>query len=218
MVTRRDVMAASQNWENLRKIFEHKCSPQKNPLFCKKDFYKFLSNYSVGRTIQRGKRDKFRTWLISSNFDLTAMINDATGKTLDQNLVKVTKKFGTIQKRKNYVSRGSRRAPISLVSKIASFLAPDKFIAWDTYARKGLNIELSHSKWRPFPSYAAYLKDINFVMSCSVGNQVRATCKKYASKKLAKSRSFHLRVLDQYLMRKGGRPAVRVPKSKICLL
>ena len=62
------------------------------------------------------------------------------------------------------------------MSKIAAFLAPHAFIAWDEYARKGLNAVLERSLSYKFDGYADYIANMNQLLSGEVGQRVRSAC------------------------------------------
>lgn len=198
MVKQTDVMIAAQNWLDWQDVFEYTRYVADNPLLTRHGrFKKFLGEYRVHRTIRRGTSDQLRTQLGQSQFPLAAMLNDATGQELDIQQDKLRVRFGTCN--------GQRRL-ISPLSKIAAFLAPHAFTAWDQYARKGVNIALHRPPSRAFGSYADYLADVNLLMTGEFGRLVRAACpNNYPTQHAAEQGRFHRRVLDVCLMRLGGR-------------
>lgn len=217
MVTKQDVDAAANNWRNWQTVFEYAGSLQTNTLLEYKKFHKFLREYSVGRTIERGKREAFRDWCRSQNSSLRLLLEDQTGMQLENQLVELTKKFGARIKKPEHKRFDIPRTPRSLLSKIASFLAPGNFIAWDNYACKGVKIEMRPTKRKAFPDYVAYRADVETLMSGRLGDQVRAACAgEYPSPHAAVGDRFHLRVLDVYLMRRGGRGSKPARKREGC--
>jgi hypothetical protein len=198
MPNQKDVRDAKENWEDWQCVFEPKGHVRNNPLLQdKKRFNKFLREYSVRRTIRRDTGDDLRKRLTSASFNIDSLVRDRSGETLTKRAYELRKSFGT---------HDPPRAILSAMSKIAAFLAPHAFIAWDQYARKGLNIALGRPPSRKFPSYAAYLKEVNGLLSGEIGNRIKSACVgEYPSKEAKKDDRFHRRVLDIYLMRLGGR-------------
>ena len=125
-----DVSIASKNWQVWKRVFEHASDPADNPLLTEACTFKnFISEYSVKRTIQGGKSDELRKRLRSSTDDLQKLLDDKSGRELDTQERVLRRDFGT---------HGGTRGVLSAVSKIAAFLAPDTFSAWDQYARAGV--------------------------------------------------------------------------------
>lgn len=195
-VANNDIKAARKNWKEWKDVFEHRGDPRDNPLLkdsCR--FDKFLSSYSVGRTIRKGMRDNLRKALCDTN--LRSLLRDQSGKKLDNLECKLHRKFGTHR---------PRRKMISVMSKIAAFLAPHAFIAYDQFSRKGLNKLLERPKSRNFVCYADFLMEVNGILHGEIGRHIRKACVgKYPSKQTSLNNRFHRRVLDAYLMRLGDR-------------
>lgn len=196
MVTDLDVKIAAQNWRNWKVVFEHGGTPDKNPLLLDASLFKrFLREYSVQRTIRAGCSDKLRQLLCSQDFPLNALLSDETGRILDRKETALKQQYG---------SKG--QSLISAISKVAAFLAPHTFVAWDKYARRGVNLSLRRARSNIFRSYAEYLEDINRLMRSEIGEQVSVICAgKYPTAYSSELGRFHRRVLDVYLMRIGGR-------------
>jgi hypothetical protein len=92
------------------------------------------------------------------------------------------------------------------MSKIASFLSPHAFVAYDQFCQKGLNTVLERSPSYKCGSYREFIGDINRILSGDIGGSVRSACVgKYPSAYAAKRDRFHRRVLDVSLMRVGVR-------------
>jgi hypothetical protein len=125
-ITERDIKIAKENWEKWKSVFENEGPAADNPLLADSStFGAFLDEYSVRRTIRRGTSDELRITLGSPTFELQALLNDTSGKLLDAREAALRAQFGTLCGK-----RGLRSA----MSKIASFLAPHAFVAWDEYA------------------------------------------------------------------------------------
>jgi hypothetical protein len=193
-VTSDDVNRAKKNWLDWQHAFEFTGDKASNPVLADKDcFNKFVKEYHVGRTIRKGTREAFRQRIqheISS-------FQPGTGAAIDALDQKLRKEFGTC---------GGARGQRSLLSKIAAFLAPETFIAWDKYACRGLCIVLDKTIDRPSNSYQKYLEKLNTVLEGPIGRQICiAIDDSYPSQFAARNNRFIHRVLDTYLMRVGGR-------------
>lgn len=130
MIGQKDIDIAKKNWMDWMSVFEHKGTLVDSPLLISPElFNKFLQEYSVGRTIRAGKRDKFREALRCDNSGLAEKLSDFSGKGVDELEDLLRPRFGVMNG-----DRGIR----SVISKIAAFLVPAQFIAWDTFARTGV--------------------------------------------------------------------------------
>ncbi|MGA8612839.1 MAG: hypothetical protein WB760_14305 [Xanthobacteraceae bacterium] len=190
------VKKATENWLDWKNVYEHSGVPRDNPLLVDDTkFESFLIIYSVGRTIRSGTSEQLRNLLCSPQFQLTTLLDDTTGSKIDEQNSILRAQFGTHQGQ-----RGLRSA----LSKIAAFLAPHAFNAWDTQARKGLKRTLQRRSPR---TYAEYLAGVNELLAGELGERVRDACIDNYPTQYAKDRDrFHRRVLDRYLMDRGGRP------------
>jgi len=190
------VEVARKNWSDWRDVFEHVGSPKTNPLLGKPDrFKRFCVEYSVQRTIRRGTHDDFRCELAKSKF--SAAVRDPTGHRLDALEVELRKRFGT-QRGKNSIR--------SVLSKVAAFIRPQRFVAWDTYGKRGANIALGRKASHRFNNYAEYLAAFDLVWKGPRGQQIRDYIATSGAQSAAESEPrFQRRVLDMYLMKLGGR-------------
>jgi hypothetical protein len=134
--------------------------------------------------------------LRSSQFPLQELLEDAAGAILDEQEPQLRTQFGT---------QGGRRKLRSALSKIAAFLAPHAFNAWDTHACKGLKCTLQLR--RSVQSYAEYCVYLNQLLAGDLGERIQDACgNKYPTQYVKERDRFHRRVLDRYLMDLGGRP------------
>jgi len=197
-ITDGDIKIASENWQQWKSVFEYEGPAANNPLLADSStFGAFLNEYSVRRTIRGGTSDKLRITLGNPAFELQALLNDTSGKLLDARETALRAQFGT---------HSGKRGLRSAMSKIASFLAPHAFVAWDKYARKGLNMASERSRSYAFGNYSEYIGDMNRVLSGHIGECVRSACAdSYPTQYASKRDRFHRRVLDVFLMRLGGR-------------
>lgn len=186
---------ARQNWKAWRVVFEHRGTIATNPLLGDaKRFSSFCKEYSVARTLRRGTQNEFRLSLIES---LSELIRDDSGRALDKLEAELRPRFGT---------HGGTRRIVSVLSKVAAFVRPERFVAWDSYGKKGVNIVLGRSANFPFHSYAEYLTAFDQVWNGQRGQQIRdfATTDR-ARISIEREPRFLRRVLDVCLMKCGGR-------------
>ena len=95
---------------------------------------------------------------------------------------------------------------ISVLSKVAAFIRPDRFVAWDGYAKKGVNIVLGRTASAPFDSYADYLGAFDTAWNGHPGQQIRGYMRRVnPHSALEREPRFLRRVLDVCLMKCGGR-------------
>lgn len=193
----KSVGIARKNWRDWQDVFEHRGPISENPILaCPDKFRRFCKEYSVHRTIRHGTHDKFRLELKSSRQFKNAVMDGSGGK-----LVRLERKL-----RKRFGTLGGRRGMVSVLSKIAAFVRPDRFVAWDNYAKKGLNRTLDRSVSSPFPTYADYLKEIDRVWRGYLGRDIKAHMKKSRVWSAVENKAhFQRRVLDVYLMKCGDR-------------
>lgn len=93
-----------------------------------------------------------------------------------------------------------------MLSKVAAFVRPDRFVAWDRYAKKGVNIVLGHRASSPFRAYADYLAAFDEAWKGQAGTQIRDYLTRVGATDAVESEPrFLRRVLDVYLMECGGR-------------
>lgn len=188
---------AQKNWHDYHDVFEHGDEIATNPLLANSDrFAHFLMEYRVSRTIRQGTHDKFRGALKDSP-QFEEAIHDDTGHLLDKLESELRRDFGT--------SEPPRRM-ISVLSKVAAFVRPERFVAWDRYAKKGLNIVLGRRVSSPFKAYSDYLVAFEEAWNGHAGQQIRDYLTGVGANDAVESEPrFLRRVLDVHLMKCGGR-------------
>ena len=198
LVSQFHVKKAKENWLVWQNVYEHTGAAADNPLLADETtFSTFLKAYSVGRTIRGGTSAALRELLQSSQFPLQKLLGDPTGVTLDEQDTRLRAQFGTC---------GGRRGLRSALSKVAAFLAPHDFNAWDSYARKGVERTLQPGSVQ-VRTYAKYCADLNRLLAGELGERIRGACiNNYPTPHSEEEGRFHRRVLDRYLMDLGGRP------------
>jgi len=195
---------ARRNWNEWRSVFEHAGSVDNNPLLTNPElFNKFVQEYSVGRTIWTGQRELFHFKLRGTEF--IDAIQDDTAMSLQKVANGWREDFGTISKNNPTKPVKAHKAIISILSKIAAFLRPETFLAWDTYAKRGLNIASGKPASRSFQNnYCAYLEAVNAVWNGEIGQAIRDITAQ-STEQVEREPRFQRRVLDLYLMKLGGR-------------
>ena len=199
------VEKARKNWEDWREVFEHDGPINENPVLSDKvRFASFCAEYSVHRTIRKGRQNQFREALIRSS-TFSKAIRDDTGHSLDRLERHLRPKFG---------SKEGKNRLTSVLSKVAAFVRPERFVAWDRFARAGLNTVLCRPLSCPFKTYSNYLSDFDSVWNGQLGKQIRHYGAKHAHAEVEGEDRFLRRVLDIYLMKCGGRWSRKRWRSK----
>jgi hypothetical protein len=189
------IQVARTNWNKWLDVFEHGEPICTNPLLVKPElFASFLAEYSVGRTIRHGTHDEFRCALASQASDAT---RDDSGVALDALETDLRKRFG---------AHDPPRSILSALSKVAAFVRPERFVAWDRYARKGLAKVLGGAPSIKFDSYALYLEAFDRVWKGEPGQKIADYVKRVGAESPVEGElRFQRRVLDVYLMKCGDR-------------
>lgn len=194
----KSLRTARDNWNCWKRVFEHSGPLGENPLLAEPElFAHFLWEYSVNRTIRSGKHDELRQILAKSEW----AFQDDNGKGIDKLEKQLRPEFGTARDE----PYEGRNQIISALSKVAAFLRPERFVAYDRYAKRGLNDVLERGASCKFNGYAEYLTMFDGAWHGETGHKIREYLKKRAKCKLVKELRFQRRVLDVYLMRRGGR-------------
>lgn len=182
---------ARENWCKWRDVWEHTGPTNTNPVLSDlKRFQAFLSEYSVYRTIAAGKADELRKCLVRR----IAKISDAHG--IDRMEKDLRNKFG---------ARNGRNHIISVLSKVAAFVRPETFVAWDRFAKRGINLECQRSASAAFTNYAQYLAEFDAIWNGNLGREIRKSSKSNARFPVELEGRFLRRVLDLSLSNRGGR-------------
>jgi hypothetical protein len=189
------IQIARRNWSDWRDVFEHGTPVRANPLLANQiRFAFFCKDYSVGRTIRKGSQNDFRVELCSPPF--SEAIRDDSGRALDRLETSLRTRFGT---------HDGRNRIISVLSKVAAFLRPERFAAWDRYAKRGVNIARGRSPSCQFNTYADYLAEFDNVWNGATGQEIRGYAISKGAQGVEAEPRFLRRVLDVHLMRCGGR-------------
>lgn len=184
-------------WHDWRDAFEHNGTIATNPILADEGrFSSFCVKWGVSRTIREGTRDELRCLLRNSR-DFEEAIGDDSGLKLVELEVGLRPGFGTVDK------QGGTKGILSALSKLAAFVKPERFVAWDQYARRGLNVVLGRPITTPFKSYVEYLADFDSVWKGPHGKRVCEITRQTPRQPLETEPRFQRRVLDLYLLAKG---------------
>lgn len=198
MIGQKDIDIAKKNWVDWISVFEHTGILVDSPLlFSPEVFKKFLHEYGVGRTIRAGKSNEFREALRDNDLGLAEKLSDYSGKGIDELEDLLRPRFGVMN---------GDRVIRSVISKIAAFLVPAQFIAWDRFARAGVIRVLGRQSNHKYETYADYLNDVNLLLTDKMNVALISACRGFhPTEYSSKNYRFERRVLDVYLMRIGGR-------------
>jgi hypothetical protein len=184
-------------WHDWRDAFEHNGTIRTNPILADAGRFKlFLSKWSVVRTIRKGTHDGFRC-LIRDSSEFEKAMGDDSGLELANLEKDLSSRFGTFDK------QGGTKSILSVLSKLAAFVRPERFVAWDQYARRGLNMVLGRPITTPFDRYVEYLADFDRVWEGPHGERIREMTRQAPRQLLETESRFQRRVLDLYLLTKG---------------
>lgn len=93
---------------------------------------------------------------------------------------------------------------ISALSKIAALAKPERLVAWDQFARRGLNFVRGRHPGKAFSGCAQYLADFECAWDGEHGPRIQNLLSRSAEKKpIEGDIRFQRRVLDLYLMELG---------------
>ncbi len=185
-------------WADWKDAFQHNGSISTNPILADPvRFNRFCWKWRVGRTIRKGTRTEFRRRLLHSE-KFEEAIRDDSGHLLLELEKNLRAEFGT-RKRNGVCSI------VSILSKIAAFVRPERFVAWDRFAKRGLNVVLGRPVNARFDNYVQYLADFERVWEGPHGERIREMTNEAPQQPLETEPHFQRRVLDLYLMIQGGR-------------
>lgn len=162
-LVRKSIRIARRNWDKWRDVFEHGMPVTTNPLLADPlRFTRFCGEYRVSRTIRGGTQNDLRLELKSARF--SRAIADDTGRLLDKLEANLRPRFG---------AHDPARRLTSVLSKVAAFARPERFVAWDRYAKRGLNVVRGRGESVPYASYADYLAEFDQAWNGEPGRLIR---------------------------------------------
>jgi hypothetical protein len=121
-------------------------------------------------------------------------LHDDSGRMLEELEQELRPRYGT---------RGGTKRIISVLSKVATFMRPERFVAWDTFARRGMNLVLGRRVYSQFSDYPFYMHTFDTIWSGDLGDEIRAYVAKNAMQPIEGEPRFLRRVLDLYHMESG---------------
>jgi hypothetical protein len=187
---------ARKNWADWRDVFEHRGPIAKNPILADGEtFRRFCAEYYVNRAIRKGFRERLRKELLGSSKFCIA-INSGRPDDLDKLEKDLRRRFG---------SKSGKNRLTSALSKLATFVRPARFVAWDRFAKRGLNSVLGRGPLSYFRTYSAYLADFDKILRGPVKRRIKRILSKGPHTRAEFNERFLRRVLDVLLMKCGGR-------------
>jgi len=185
------ICRAAVNWNEWQDCFEHPGDVTTLPVLSNdKRFSSFCNEYDLRWIGNDPQRKRFRKAICKSK-DFVDGINGKCAECL--------------AKAMNIVRDSNRRRQMSAISKLAAFAAPDYYVAYDKYSRKGLAL-VANVSVTALEFYPAYLEEVRNLLDGDLGSQLREQLANHPSVPKAKFRgAFLLRVADCVLMTKGGR-------------
>jgi hypothetical protein len=189
---RKSLRIARKNWKDWKDVFEHSGSIGNNPLLADQQrFAHFLWEYRVTRTVRSGTHEKLRLRLAKSE----TAFRDDTGQALDKLEQKIRQDFGT---------HDGKNRLTSILSKVAACVRPERFVACDSYAKKGLNVVLGRAASCKFNAYSDYLAMFDKAWNDQSGQKIRGYMRKCEKEQRLESQPrFQRRILDVCLMMLG---------------
>ncbi len=167
-------------------------------------FDKFVASWNVARTITKDRRADVLGYLNGTFRHAVARNQD--GSAVDDAANAIAKKKWT----------PNANEPLSLVSKVAFFLRPDRFVPVDRWARAGIKLFTPPGQAPADKTYKAYLTAFDKVYDGGHRAAIEQIATSRWAKDLARlagcdqailpSEPFTRKVLDNGLMRAGGRP------------
>jgi|GEM_PF-1609920 len=200
---------AEVNWSDWRRDFEHSGKPDEIPILNDQArFHRFCQEYSVLRYKTLERKKEVWVFLCKKNRILNA-VTDTSGLRIDHLAKEISKEFSSPDDEDKF------EEPRSLLSKLASFIRPAEFIAYDRYARRGAHYVANRSAYPvapaggplryplknfPYNNYSDYRRDVRKIQKGSAGNQIRNFIGNDP-----RGEAFTLRVIDCCLMMVGNR-------------
>jgi hypothetical protein len=180
---------ASLDWINWRADYEHDGLSNRLPVLTESDRYlRFLRSYRPFK--QRTARDAHaavRDYLLATD-TLNHIVVDGSGRTLVSEACSLAEHFPDLGR------------PVSALSKLAMFAAPELFVPWDSFATEG--VRLIDGRVLNYPDY---LDRVHSLADGRLGEEIEAVLLLAGPLIPTKNPAFALRVLDSLLMQIGGR-------------
>lgn len=182
--------SAGANWLAWKADFEFGGQPEQLPVLNDEDRFKaFCGEYGVPRAATTDQRQVIRTWLRTPPNFTNAIGQGAVGIA---DLADVHQEH-----------LGGRQ--LSFFSKLAAFARPTQFMAYDNSARIGLAKVRNEPEAKYDHRYIEYSAAIDEVWHDNVGREIRAFIGRAPPPVGGNRAAFGKRMLDVYLMLRGGR-------------
>ncbi len=198
------ISSASANWRNWRPCWEHEGDWREHPLLATQLWFGcFVWEYGLGRTFARNRACDLRAALRESQ-EFCAAVEHGDETQLERAAVTIPKRLYGLNEQDDVPRRLT-----SLTSKVATFIRPSAFMAWDTQATAGLRSLTKGLGLDAAPSLAPYQRRARSVASSRIALSwwdaslpaIDAEADTIGAKRLA----FRLRVLDWVAMAIGSK-------------
>jgi hypothetical protein len=207
--------SAAANWAKWREDFEFDGKPSGLPVLqSPQRFREFLFEYGLNRGIKKGCAEKVRCELSDDRVvdKLLDQDNECRVKSIVDYLVS------------KELTNGQQT---SLVSKVATFAQPNRYVMCDKYVKQGVSFveyeEFCGGRNSSFRNYANFVSRFMAIYDGEIGSRINSFVKRHLGAEclsfpnsLPGSSAFALRVLDVYLMVLGGRwsPFLEYPPAE----
>ncbi len=162
-------------------------------------FDAFCRDYRPLRKVKTEVRQQMRRFLDGSS-EFACALEDCTGRGIETLAINLQRDFGL------------HGTPRSFVSKLAAFALPERFVAWDRFAKLGARRARAKKAVQSanYTSYPDYLEDVEALWGGCLGERVSGFIAEHPSLRTPGGEAFGRRVLDVYLMASGGRWSVEL--------
>ncbi|MDP1838602.1 MAG: hypothetical protein Q8N31_15915 [Reyranella sp.] len=182
--------SAGANWLAWRADFDFAGPAEQLPVLVDPGrFKRFVKEYGVLRGVPSAGRENARALLLVPPLFGDALAAGAEG----------------IDRLATDLSFDLHGKQTAFFSKLAAFAQPGRFVAYDRFARRGLARATGRPDGSYDGSYRNYSIDIDLSWRGELGKQIRSFLRGRAAPVNSGGNAFGRRVLDAYLMVKGGR-------------
>lgn len=182
--------SAGANWLAWRADFDFAGPVEQLPVLVDPDrFKRFVKEYGVLRGVPSASRQSARALLLVPPLFGGALAAGAEG-------------IDTLATDLSFDLHGKQTA---FFSKLAAFAQPGRFVAYDKFARRGLARAMGKPDGSYDGSYHRYSVDMDLCWRGETGKQIRSFLRGRATPVGSGGSAFGRRVLDAYLMVRGGR-------------
>lgn len=192
------IWIAGANWMLWRADFEHQGAVTQIPvLIDPQRFGRFRKEYSLLKFRTDEFCEQLRTELCDAD-EFGQAVVDPTGAELEELASTLSQNYAA-------ANLGMQR---SFLSKLAAFANPAIFAPWDRFARLGLGFQLNNQM-----TYPQYLNAVNEFANGPEGTEISGRLDEIDAYPTDNQDGFQRRVMDVYLMIRGGRWADQIVQA-----